>query len=58
MDQNLIKPEKGSCSLFTSKIYQPKIKCKDGGSYFHKNKKYRQLEIEQNIFQLFHFRTS
>ena len=28
-----------------SKIYQPKIKCKDGGSYFYKNQNYRRLEI-------------
>ena len=38
------------CSLFTSEIYQPKIKCKDGGSYFYKNQKYRSLEIEKKIF--------
>ena len=38
------------CSLFTSSISQPKIKCKDGGSYFYKNQKYRLLEMEKNIF--------
>ena len=27
-----------------------KIKCKDGGSYFYKNKKYRRLEKEKNVF--------
>ena len=27
-----------------------KINCKDGGSYFYKNKKYRLLEIEKKIF--------
>ena len=25
-------------------------KCKDGGSYFYKNKKYRPLEIEKKFF--------
>ena len=32
------------------KIYQPKIKCKSGGSYFEENQKYRPLEIEKNTF--------
>ena len=32
-----------------SQIYQPKIKYEDGGSYFYKNQKYRQLEIEKKI---------
>ena len=36
-------------SLFTSQIYQLKIKCKDGGSYFYKNKKYRRLQIEKKL---------
>ena len=36
--------------IITSQIYQQKIKWKDGGSYFYKNKKYRRLEIEQKIF--------
>ena len=27
-----------------SQIYQQKIKCKDGVSYFYKNQKYRRLE--------------
>ena len=31
-------------------IYQPKIKCKDGGSCFYKNKNYRPMEIEKKIF--------
>ena len=31
-------------------IYQPKRKCKDGGSYFYKSQKYRQLENEKNVF--------
>ena len=39
-----------------SQIYQAKIKCKEKGSYFYKNKKYRLLEIEKKTFQLFHFR--
>ena len=31
-----------------------KIKCKDGGSYFYKNQKYRRLEIEKKkSFQKF-----
>ena len=30
--------------------YQPKAKCKEGGSYFYKNKKYRPLEIEKKNF--------
>ena len=31
------------------------MKCKDGGSYFHKNQKYRRLEKEKKcIFHLFH----
>ena len=36
-----------TCSLFMSQIYQPKMKCKDGGLYFYKNQKYRQLEKEK-----------
>ena len=28
------------CLLFTSQIYQPKIKCKNGDSYLYKNEKY------------------
>ena len=39
-----------TCSLFTSQIYRPKAKCKDGGSYFQKNQKHRPLEIEKKIF--------
>ena len=27
--------------------YEPKIKCKDDGSYFYKNQKYKRLEIEK-----------
>ena len=40
------------------KIYQPKIKCQDEGSYFYKNQKSKPLEIEKNIFtfRLTHFR--
>ena len=38
------------CSLFTSQIYQLKMKCKDRGSYFYKNKKHRPLHIEKKIF--------
>ena len=38
-----------TCSLFTAQIYQPKIKPKDGASYFYKYKKCRQLEIEKKI---------
>ena len=45
-----------TCSLFTPLIYQLKIKCKDGGSYFQKYQKYRQLEIEKYFFQLFYFK--
>ena len=33
--------------------YQPKTKCKEGGLYFYKNKKYRPLEIEKKNFFLF-----
>ena len=39
-------------------VYQPKIKCKDGGSHFYKNKKYRRLKKDKNVFQLFHFSNS
>ena len=47
------------CSLFTSQIYRPKIKCKDGDSYFYKNQKYRPLKTEKNLlFQLIDFRKS
>ena len=35
------------CSLFTSYIYQPKTKYKNGGSSFNKNEKYRLLKIEK-----------
>ena len=36
-----------------------KKKCKDGGSNFLKNQKYRLLEIEKKIFfHLFYFRKS
>ena len=31
-------------------VYQPKIKCKDGGSHFYKNKKYRRLKKDKNVF--------
>ena len=41
------------CSLFTSSIYQAKIKCKGGDSYFYHNRIYRPLEIETNFF--FHY---
>ena len=34
------------------------MKCKGGGSYFYKYKKYRPLEIEKKDFQLIHFRKS
>ena len=37
-----------TCSLCTSKIYQPKIKCEDGVSYFYKNHKYRRRKKEKN----------
>ena len=37
-------------SLFTSHIFQLKIKFKDGGSYFYKNQKYRRLQIEKKLF--------
>ena len=33
------------CSWFMSWTYQPKIKCKDGASYFYKNQKYRRLAV-------------
>ena len=32
------------------RIYQPKIKCKEGGSSFYKNQKYKRLEIEKKVF--------
>ena len=38
---------------FTSHIYLPKIKCKDGGSYFYKNHQYGQLKKEKKIFRYF-----
>ena len=44
-----------TCSLFTSKIYQPKIKWKHGGLYFYKNQKYRRLQIDEKVFFLFFF---
>ena len=51
LDQNLMKQipnnTQNICSLFTSQIYQLKMKCKDRGSYFYKNKKYRLLHIEK-----------
>ena len=31
------------------------MKCKDGGSYFYKNKKYRPFEIERKIFSVISF---
>ena len=43
------------CSLFTSSIYQPKIKFKDGYSYFYKNQSYRPLEIEKKKFFFSYF---
>ena len=73
LDQHLKKPEKRSYiysqvsnnslliySLFTSWIYQPKIKCKGGVSYFSKNKKIQTVKNRKNnfFFQLFHFRNS
>ena len=33
------RPGPNKCSLFTSMIYRPKIKCKEEGWYFNKNKK-------------------
>ena len=33
-------------ALTGHRIYQLKIKCKGGGSYFYKNQKYRLLEID------------
>ena len=48
-----------TCSLFTSKIYQPKIKWKHGGLYFYKNQKYRRLQIDEKyFFCFFYFRNS
>ena len=45
--------------IYVMESSQPKVKCKDGGSYFYKNKKCRPLEIEKkNFFQLIHFRKS
>ena len=44
-----------TCSLFMSQIYQPKMKCKDGGLYFYKNQKYRQLEKEKKKNALFSY---
>ena len=41
--------------IVTSCIYQPKIKCKDGGSNFYKNKKYRRLEKEKKIVPVISF---
>ena len=35
-----------------------KKKMERQGSYLYKNQKYRQLEIEKKIFQLFHFKNS
>ena len=35
---------------YLSHIYQPKRKCKDGGSKLYKNQKYRPLEIEKKLF--------
>ena len=43
------------CSLFTSSIYQAKIKCKGGDSYFYNNRIYRPLEIETNFFSIISF---
>ena len=45
--------------IYVMESSQPKVKCKDGGSYFYKNKKCRPLKIEKKIFfQLIHFRKS
>ena len=30
-------------------MYQPKIKCKDGSSYFYNNKKHEPLDIAKKI---------
>ena len=35
--------------IYVMESSQPKVKCKDGGSYFYKNKKYRRLEKEKNV---------
>ena len=43
LDQNLMKPKKGSCWLFTSYIY------------FYKNQKYRRLEMEKKLFSVILF---
>ena len=40
----------GSMFIIYVQIYQPKIKCKDGGSYLHKNQNYRPLEIKTKSF--------
>ena len=48
--------------LIIFKVYVPylrhrlinqKIKCKDGGSYFYKNQKYRPLKIEKKNFFIY-----
>ena len=36
--------------IYVMESSQPKVKCKDGGSYFYKNKKCRPLEIEKKNF--------
>ena len=53
-----MKPEKRSIfKTYVHYLRQRVInqkKCKDGGSYFYKNKKYRRLEIEKkNFFNYF-----
>ena len=32
------------------------MKCKDRGSYFYKNQKYRRMEIEKKIFSAISFK--
>ena len=45
---------------YIRQTYQPKLKCKDGSSYFCKNKKYRPSETKKNLvisfqkFLIFH----
>ena len=36
--------------IYVIDIYQPKINCKDGGSYFYENQKCRPLEIKKKFF--------
>ena len=40
--------------IYVTDLSTKNKKCKDGGSYFYKNKKYKQLEIEKKQFLLFH----